>query len=81
VRVRRSRGAIAKSGISSTKTWPTKPFETLQWLQRNLHLSVVPLKPTTFKQHDQPLRTLIGNYDQFAEDLRLSGSPLADFLE
>ena len=58
-----------------------KPFETLQWLQRNLHLSVVPLKPTTFKQHDQPLRTLIGNYDQFAEDLRLSGSPLADFLE
>jgi hypothetical protein len=58
-----------------------QPFDTLQRLQRSLCLFPVPLKPTTFKQHDQPLRTLISNYDQFAEDLRMSGSPLADFLE
>ncbi len=57
------------------------PFEALQSLQRDLDLPKMPLLPTTFKQHDRPLRDLIHNYDEFASDLRVCGSVYADGLE
>lgn len=63
------------------ETLVASPFQQFQQLQKHLHLSPVPMKPTTHKQHDQPLRALIANYDEFADDLRLSGSPLARYLE